>query len=77
MTSLIKVTLRRSLSKCTDRQVGTLQGLGLRKRHQTKVLMDTPEIRGMVLAVQHMLTAERIDGDDGLRDSKRLRKRQA
>ncbi len=73
MASLIKVTLRRSLSKCTARQLGTLNGLGLRRRQHTKILKDTPQIRGMVLAVQHMLDIERIDGDDSLRVSARRR----
>lgn len=77
MASLIKVTLKRSLSKCTARQIGTINGLGLRKRHQTKILKDTPAIRGMVLAVQHMLEVERFDGDDSLRDSQRLRAQRA
>ena len=77
MASLIKVTLKRGLSKCTDKQIATLQGLGLRKRQQTKILMDTPEIRGMVLKMQHMLDVERFDGDDSLRDSARLRKARA
>lgn len=77
MASLIKVTLKRSLSKCTKETVDTLQGLGLRKRHQTKILKDTKPIRGMVLAVQHMIDAERFDGDDSLRVSARIRKRAA
>ncbi len=74
MASLIKVTLKRSLSKCTERQIGTLQGLGLRKRSASKVLKDTPQIRGMVLSVQHMLDVERFDGSETLRQSARLRK---
>lgn len=73
MASLIKVKLKRSLSKCTEQQRATLQGLGLRKREQTKILKDTKPIRGMVLAVQHMLVVERFDGDDSLRDSARIR----
>ena len=73
MASLIKVKLKRSLSKCTEQQRATLQGLGLRKREQTKILMDTKPIRGMVLAVQHMLVVERFDGDDSLRQSARIR----
>ncbi len=77
MASLIKVTLKRSLSKCTEKQRGTLQGLGLRNRQQTKILKDTVPIRGMVLKVQHMLDVERFDGDDSLRDSARLRKQRA
>lgn len=77
MASLIRVKLKRSLSKCTERDKATLQGLGLRKREQTKVLQDTASIRGMVLKMQHMLDAERFDGDDGLRQSARIRARKA
>jgi large subunit ribosomal protein L30 len=77
MASLIKVTLKRSLSKLTDKQTATLQGLGLRKMHQSKVLKDTAPIRGMVMKMQHMLEVERFDGDDTLRQSARLRKQRA
>jgi large subunit ribosomal protein L30 len=73
VANLIKVTLVRSLSKCTEKQKRTLQGLGLRKRQQTKILQDTVPIRGMVLKVQHMLEVEVFEGDDSLRDSARLR----
>jgi ribosomal protein L30 len=76
MASLIKVTLKRSLSKCTARQLGTLTGLGLKHRQQTKYLKDTPQIRGMVIAVQHMLDVERIDGPDSMRLSQRKRARE-
>jgi large subunit ribosomal protein L30 len=77
MASLIRVKLIRSLSKCTEKQKATLQGLGLRKREQEKVLLDTVPIRGMIMKVQHMLDVERFDGDDSLRDSARLRKQRA
>ena len=71
MAKLIKVTLKRGLSKLTDRQQATLQGLGLRKRHQTRILKDTLPIRGMVLRMQHMLDVEAFEGDDSLRQSTR------
>ena len=77
MTSLIRVTLKRSVSKCTPRQIATLQGLGLDRRGKTKVLKDTAPIRGMILKMQHMLDVERYDGDDSERDSARLRKQRA
>lgn len=73
MASLIKVTLKRSLSKCTERQIATVRGLGLGKRESTKILKDTVPIRGMLMKVQHLLEIERFDGDDSLRDSARLR----
>lgn len=73
MASLIKVTLVRSRSKCTPRQIATLDGLGLSRRGKTKVLKDTKPIRGMIMKMQHMLEVERFDGDEAQRDSARLR----
>ena len=71
MAKLIKVTLRRSLSKCDPRQLATISGIGLRRRHQTRIIMDTPANRGMVQKVQHMLDVEGFEGDDSLRQSTR------
>ncbi len=77
MAKLIKVTLKRGLSKCPPRELATVAGLGLRRRHQTRILMDTPAIRGMVMRVQHMLDVEGFEGDDSLRKStRRIRKAQ-
>lgn len=39
----------------TKDQVGTLIGLGLNKMHRVSTLEDTPEVRGMLRKVQHML----------------------
>ena len=77
MANLLKVKLVRGRSKCTAKQLGTLDGLGLKRRSQEKILMDTVEIRGMVMKVQHLITVEAIDGDDSLRQSKRLDKGRA
>lgn len=74
MADLIELNLKRSRSKCTAKQLGTLQGLGLRRRGATKVLLDTPEIRGMIVKVQHLVDVRCFSGDDALRDSARLRK---
>jgi large subunit ribosomal protein L30 len=32
-----------------------VRGLGLRKRHQTVTVADTPENRGMIRAARHLL----------------------
>ena len=42
----------------TDDQLATLKGLGLNKRHRSRVLEDTPAVRGMINKVQHLV---RID----------------
>ena len=73
MANLIKVTLTRSRSKCTPKQLGSLDGLGLFRRGKSKILKDTVPIRGMILSVQHMLDVERFEGDDNLRNSARQR----
>lgn len=76
MASLIRVTLKRSISKLTPKQLGTINGLGLFGRGDTKILKDTAPIRGMILKMQHMLDVERFDGDDKERNSARQRKQQ-
>ncbi len=38
-----------------DVQRQTLIGLGLNKMHRTRTLEDTPSVRGMIRAVQHLV----------------------
>jgi large subunit ribosomal protein L30 len=54
----IKVTQIGSPIGRIDAQQGTLIGLGLNKRHRSKVLEDTPAIRGMVERVKHLVIVE-------------------
>jgi len=54
----IKVTLKRSSIGRKEYFTKVLNGLGLRRLHQTVVLQDTPEIRGMIYKVNHMVTVE-------------------
>ena len=54
----IKVTQTGSPIGRTDDQVATLVGLGLNKRHRSRVLEDTPAVRGMINKVRHLV---RID----------------
>ena len=39
-------------------QEATLVGLGLNKRHRSKVLEDTPSVRGMIYKVRHLVKVE-------------------
>ena len=41
-------------------QEATLVGLGLNKMNRSKVLEDTPSIRGMIAKVQHMVKVETV-----------------
>jgi large subunit ribosomal protein L30 len=54
----LKVTQTGSPIRRTDDQKATLKGLGLDKMHRTVELEDTPEIRGMIRAVRHMVNVE-------------------
>jgi len=58
MAGTIKVTLKRSGIGRPEYFTKVLQGLGLRKLHQTVELKDTPEIRGMINKVSHMVSVE-------------------
>jgi len=41
-----------------DWALATLKGLGLNKRHRSRVLVDTPAVRGMIERVKHLLRVE-------------------
>ena len=51
----IKITQTGSQIRRSPDQRKTLIGLGLNKRHRTVELTDTPEVRGMIRRVQHMV----------------------
>jgi large subunit ribosomal protein L30 len=51
----IKVKQIGSVIGCTDSQRATVRGLGLRRMHQVVERKDTPEIRGMVKAIPHLV----------------------
>jgi len=53
------ITLKRSGIGRPQRQRDTLRGMGLTKLHKTVVLKDTPEIRGMVSKVIHLVEVKR------------------
>ncbi|WP_420140358.1 50S ribosomal protein L30 [Sphingomonas sp.] len=54
----IKVTQVGSPIRREASQRATLVGLGLNKMHKTRELEDTPEVRGMIRKVQHMVKVE-------------------
>jgi|CXWL01.1.fsa_nt_gi large subunit ribosomal protein L30 len=54
----VKVTqMIGSIGRRSD-QEATLIGLGLNKRHKSRVLEDTPSVRGMIYKVRHLLKVE-------------------
>ena len=55
MMAKVKITQTGSPIRRTPDQRKTLIGLGLNKMHRTVELDDTPEVRGMIRKVQHMV----------------------
>ena len=55
-TATVKITQTGSPIRRKKDQRATLIGLGLNKMHRTVELKDTPEVRGMIRKVQHMVT---------------------
>ena len=56
----LRITLVRSPLGNTLRHKATVRSLGLRKMHQTVELADSPQLRGMVAKVAHMVLVEEI-----------------
>ena len=54
----VKVTQTGSPIRRRGDQRATLIGLGLNKMHRTRELEDSPEVRGMIRKVAHMVTVE-------------------
>jgi large subunit ribosomal protein L30 len=54
----LKVTLVRSPIGFNETQGKTVQGMGLRKIRHTVELPDTPETRGMILKVRHLVEVQ-------------------
>ena len=54
----IKITQTGSPIRRVASQRATLVGLGLNKMHKTRELEDSPEVRGMIRKVHHMVKVE-------------------
>jgi large subunit ribosomal protein L30 len=54
----VRVTQRRSRNGSDRRQVATLRSLGLRRIGQTVEVTDSPQIRGMIHKVRHLVEVE-------------------
>jgi large subunit ribosomal protein L30 len=62
MKSKLKVVQVRSGIGRPQTQRRTLKGLGLRGRHSSVVVDNTPSFRGMIKKVIHLVTVEECDG---------------
>tara|TARA_B100001093_G_C25984854_1_gene658959 strand:+ start:183 stop:368 length:186 start_codon:yes stop_codon:yes gene_type:complete len=59
MTKL-KVTLKKSVIGSTESQRATVRGLGLKKIRSSKLLINTPAVRGMIKKVIHLVDVEEV-----------------
>jgi large subunit ribosomal protein L30 len=56
----IRITQVKSSIDRPERQKLTLKALGLKKMHSTREVEATPQILGMVRAVDHLLKVEEV-----------------
>jgi large subunit ribosomal protein L30 len=56
----LRVTQIRSAAGRKPNQAETLRGLGLGKLHRSRLLADTPAVRGMIRKVAHLLKVEAL-----------------
>lgn len=59
----LKIELIKSSIGRPETQRKVLRGMGLGKMHKTVYLQDTPEIRGMVRKVSHLVSVEECETD--------------
>jgi large subunit ribosomal protein L30 len=60
MPGKIKVTQVRSAIGRQKKQKLTIRALGIRRLHHSVIHADTPQIRGMIAKVSHLVTIEEI-----------------
>ena len=58
MAGTIRITLTKSPIGSKQKHRATLRGLGLRRMHHTVEREDTPQVRGMVRSVAHLVRVE-------------------
>ena len=57
----LKVTLKNSPIGRDKKQLENVKGLGLRRLGHSRVLENTPAVRGMVKKIMHLVEVEEID----------------
>ncbi|MCQ8895338.1 50S ribosomal protein L30 [Limnobacter humi] len=58
MSAQVKVTLVKSIIGTKEDHRATVRGLGLRRLNHSRILVDTPEVRGMINKVSYLLKVE-------------------
>ena len=60
MDRQVKITLKRSFIGRPEKHRRTLRSLGLTRINKTVILRDTPQIRGMIEKIRHLVEVESI-----------------
>lgn len=55
MAKKLIITLKKSIIGCKDDQIATVEALGLKKIRSVVEKQDTPQIRGMINKVSHLV----------------------
>ena len=58
----IKVTQTRSIIDRPEKQKRIIEALGLGRPHREKIHNDTPQIRGMLKKIPHLVKVEEVKG---------------
>ena len=58
MDKKLKITKVKSIIGRPEKQRKILKGMGLARINQTVTLVDTPQIRGMINKVSHLVSVE-------------------
>jgi large subunit ribosomal protein L30 len=56
----LRITYTKSVIGANQKQRATVAALGLRRLHQVVEHQDTPEIRGMIRKVAHLVRVEEV-----------------
>jgi len=56
----LRITLVRSALGYSTKHKATVRAMGLSRLHQTVVQTDTPQLRGMLAKVAHLVTVEEV-----------------
>lgn len=62
MAKKLKIRLKKSVIGFSYRQRRTVKALGLGKVNSEVVHEDSPQIRGMIRSIEHLLSVEEIEG---------------
>ena len=61
MAKTLRITLVRSPLGNSKKHKETVRALGLRRMHQSVEQADTPQVRGMLAKVAHLVTVEEMN----------------